>query len=83
MAKPTAQQQREIELVEDLAATINRLLDVLELGHANATRDRDVALQRAIEREIERQVARLAQCHARRDALKRQLGGVTKGGDAA
>lgn len=81
MTKPTAQQQREIELIEDLAATINRLLDVLELGHANATRDRDVALCRAIEREIERQVERLAACHARRDALARALGGVPKGSE--
>jgi hypothetical protein len=79
MTKPTAAQIREIGDLEDLAATINRLLDVLELGHANAARDRDVSLMRAIEREIDVQVARLATVHARRAQIARQL--AQKGGD--
>lgn len=78
MTRPTAATQREIHELEDHAATLSRMLALLRLGLANARNERTI---RAIDAEIRYTIARLASVHARRDALRRTLGGCQKGGD--
>jgi hypothetical protein len=70
MVKPTAAQQREIAELEDHAATLGRLLDILRLGLHNA---RDPRTIREIEAEITYTIERLAEVQARRDRLRRDL----------
>lgn len=68
--KPTTTQQRAIEDLENHAATINRLLDVLYQGRRNA---RDPRLIARLDAEIAYQAGRLADVQARRDVLRRAL----------
>lgn len=70
--KPTRSIEREINDVENWIATVNEYLDVLAHAAQNADSDR---LARTIEHKIQAQLRRLASLHARRDALRRQLGG--------
>lgn len=70
MARPTGPQQIEMETLENHAATIGRLIEVLGYAHRNATIDKE---RRAIEREIEYHIKQLAVVHVRRDALQRLL----------
>jgi hypothetical protein len=73
MTKPTDSQQRELRELEDHAATLSRTLDILRLGLGNARNPRTI---RAIEVEMSYTIERLAEVQARRDALRRDLGGA-------
>lgn len=68
--KPTTTQQHIIRDLEDHAATINRLLDVLYQGRRNA---RDPRLIARLDAEIAHQASRLADVQARRDGLRQAL----------
>lgn len=53
------------------AATMNRLLDTLRLGHRNARGN--VVLRRKLESEIEYYTEQLGALHAERDRLRRKI----------
>lgn len=61
--------------LEAHAAALGRLIYVLNVGAEDARRRKDIRLLEHINRDIAYNIEQLAALHARRDAIRRQLGG--------
>lgn len=72
MTKPTRDQERELNDIEQWIATVNEYLDIL--AHAAENAD-NRALLRVIDLKMQAQLRRLASLKARRQAIQKQLGG--------
>ena len=72
LTKPTRSMEREINDIENWIATINEYLDDLARQAQHARSEPQL---RSIELRTHAQLRRLASLKARRQALKRQLGG--------
>jgi len=78
MTKPTSTQIALLAEIEHHTASLDRLLDILEMGLQNAEATRDRHLARAINEEITYTIRQLAEVKARGDALRRDLGANEK-----
>lgn len=73
MAGPTGTQRALLSAIEARSTDLNRLLDVYEAGLENARRERNERLIRWLTNEIAFTVGQLAEVHAQRDTLRREL----------
>lgn len=78
MAGPTGTQQTLLIAIEARATDLNRLLDLMHAGLVNARDARNDRLIEWLDREIDYTIRQLAEVHAQRDALRRELQGTER-----